>query len=199
MKNLNKNFYDKEALDFFYRTYNLDLTNLYKKFLPYVKKDETILDIGAGSGRDSKYFSDNGYKYVAIDVSTKLAQIAKDVLDITIIEKSILDISYSHEFGGIWACASLLHLNNNELEQALYKIAKAAKKNSYVYLSFKYGDFSGVRDQRYFNDMTMEKFNTINHSNLIVVESWITSDASKRDVKWLNIILKKFLKFDQKK
>jgi hypothetical protein len=63
-----------------------------------------------------------------------------------------------------------------------------------IYASFKYGDFEGERDGRYYNDMTAERFNQIlsNTNGLFIVEEWYSEDVIKnRNNTWYNVILRK--------
>ena len=60
-----------------------------------------------------------------------------------------------------------------------------------MYVSFKYGDFEGVIDDRYFTYLTEASFtNIINQTNFNIDKLWINEDKLNRDVKWLNVILK---------
>ena len=62
-----------------------------------------------------------------------------------------------------------------------------------MYVSFKYGDFEGIIDDRYFTCLTEETFtNIINQTNFKIEKLWINSqDRLNRDVKWLNVLLEK--------
>ena len=54
-------FYTINAKDFYKRTVNIDVEQLYGLFLPYLPKGSHILDAGCGSGRDTKAFLERGY------------------------------------------------------------------------------------------------------------------------------------------
>ena len=98
------------------------------------------------------------------------------------------------EYDGIWACSSILHLPKDELENVLHKMSIALKMDGIIYTSFKYGDFSGWRNGRYFTDMTEEGFaDVIQSKNVTILEKWITGDVrtNRGDEKWLNLLLKK--------
>ena len=64
-----------------------------------------------------------------------------------------------------------------------------------LYCSFKYGDFEGVRNGRYFIDMTAEKMDRLVGviGTLEVKEQMITTDVrpGRDEEKWLNVILRK--------
>ena len=74
-------------------------------------------------------------------------------------------------------------------------MSKALKNNGIIYTSFKYGDFEGVRNGRFFLDFTVDEFRKFikDIEELQIEECWITNDVRKgRDgEKWLNIILRK--------
>ena len=90
------------------------------------------------------------------------------------------------------ACASLLHLKSNQLVDVFNKWYKALKDNSVMYVSLKYGDFEGIIDDRYFTYLTDETFtNIINQTNFKIDKLWINEDKLNRDVKWLNVVIKK--------
>lgn len=57
---MNKNYYDLNAKKYFVNAFNLDLSDLYSHFLPLVKENGYILDVGAGSRRDSYQFKKRG-------------------------------------------------------------------------------------------------------------------------------------------
>ena len=61
-----------------------------------------------------------------------------------------------------------------------------------MYVSFKYGDFEGIIDDRYFTYLTEETFaNIINQTKFKIDKLWINEDKLNRDVTWLNVIIKK--------
>ena len=105
---------------------------------------------------------------------------------------SIEDIKYNNEFDSIWACASLLHLKSNDLVDVFNKCYKALQDNGVLYVSFKYGDFEGIIDDRYFTYLTEETFtNIINQTNFKKDKLWVNEDKLNKDVKGLNAIIRK--------
>ena len=79
-----------------------------------------------------------------------------------------------------------------ELKDAFISCERALKDNGYMYVSFKYGDFCGLRQERYYIDLTEKSIKNYLPNNLCPVEYKITSDVrSDREDKWLNVILRK--------
>lgn len=98
-------------------------------------------------------------------------------------------------YDGIWACASILHVKSEELPEIIRKMSLATIANGIIYLSFKYGDFEGERNGRYFTDMTEESMAEllVGFPELRVEKQWITGDVrdGRGDERWLNMILRK--------
>ena len=185
-------YYNKHAKQYINKTKDVDMKKDYEVFESYLKPNSKILDVGFGSGRDSLYFKNKGYEVVSIDPIKEFCDNGKDIGLDNVIQMSIEDIEYNNEFDAIWACASLLHLKSNQLKDIFNKCYKALKVNGVMYVSFKYGDFEGVIDDRYFTYLTEESFtNIINQTNFKIDKLWVNEDKLNRDVKWLNVVLLK--------
>ncbi|MCI6152377.1 MAG: class I SAM-dependent methyltransferase [Fusobacterium perfoetens] len=186
------NFYNENALNFFEGTVNSDMKDLYSLFLKELPKNASILDLGCGSGRDSKYFIDNGYKVIASDFSKELSILASQYIGQEVVVEDMRKITYENIFDGIWACASMLHLTENEIIDTLNRCYKALKEQGIIYLSFKYGNENYKKDGRSFTCFTEEKFlNLLSNTRLKCKSILQTNDVRKgrENEKWLNIIL----------
>ena len=88
-----------------------------------------------------------------------------------------------------------MHLPLGELADVMKKMAIALKEDGIIYTSFKYGNFEGERNGRYFTDMTEEKFAKFlsEIDSLEIEEQWITLDVrpGRGEERWLNLILRK--------
>lgn len=189
------NYYDNNAKSFSENTLEIQFTEIQDMFLNQLNKNATILDFGCGSGRDTKYFLDQGYKVDAIDGSQELCKLASKYTCVEVKHLYFQDFHEYNKYDGIWACASLLHLNQSELEVVLLNLSSAIKSDGLIYASFKYGTFEGMRNGRYFNDMDEDKFNkTLERvGTLRIINQWISYDArpSRVEERWLNVFLKK--------
>lgn len=189
------NYYNQCAEAYNETTLNIEFDSKREMLLKYLQPNAHILDLGCGSGRDSKGFLQKGYKVTAVDGSKELCKIASKNIGQDVICQLFNELDAVNEFDGVWACASLLHLPTNELKQTLKRVEKALKKDGYFYASFKYGDFEGERDGRYFNDFTEVSFSTLlkEFPNLELQEVEVTTDVipGRKNVSWLNVIMKK--------
>lgn len=188
-------YYNKNAKQFVETTASVEFHNMQHKFLDKLPKGATILDFGCGSGRDTKYFLEQGYCVEAIDGSVELCKLASEYTGIKVQHMYFQELSEVEKYDGIWACSSILHLPVSDLVDVMRKMQIALKANGIIYTSFKCGTFAGERNGRYFTDMTEDTFAILLQrvGGLAVEELWITSDVrpGREDEKWLNSILRK--------
>jgi hypothetical protein len=97
-------------------------------------------------------------------------------------------------FKGSFSAASILHLPKQELKDVLMHMEQALHNGGIIYTSFKYGNFSGMRNGRFFTDFTEDTFKgyVSEGKQLIIEKMWITRDVrpGRQDEKWLNVILR---------
>lgn len=195
MLNKTINYYDINAKEFVEGTLNVDFKATQDKFINKLPAKGYILDFGCGSGRDTKYFLAKDFNVDAIDGSIELCKIASEYTNIKVRHMYFNELSIVNKYDGIWACSSILHLSLDDLVDVFKRMSKALKDEGIIYTSFKYGNFSGERNGRYFTDMTEDSFAKLiaNVDNLKVEEQWITADVrpQRGNEKWLNLILRK--------
>lgn len=188
-------YYDNNASSFVKETQTLNFNSLQKKFLTYIPLNSKILDFGCGAGRDSKFFINLKYDVSAIDGSIEMCKATEKLIGKKVLCSTFQDFIPSENYDGIWACASLLHLNYNELISVLKNLSNCLNKNGCLYSSFKYGEFSGIYNERFYTFMTEQSFNKILHElpDLELIEYQKTNDIreNKKNEAWLNIFLRK--------
>lgn len=188
-------FYNDNAEEFFDNTVNADMSATYKVFEEkLLEKTGEILDLGCGSGRDAKYFLNKGFKVTALDLSPVLAEKASQFIGQKVIVADMKDLNFQDRFIGIWACASLLHLKEDDILETLKRCYKALKKGGIFYASFKYGENNYEKDGRSFTCFTREKFLDLTKNlEFSYHEIFETGDVrpGREKERWLNVILKK--------
>ena len=188
-------YYNANAKSFTANTFFVDFSQIQQEFLTTLPPGAYILDFGCGSGRDTKYFLEHGYKVDAIDGSLELCKLASAHTGIKVRQMLFQELQERERYDGIWACASILHVAKNELPDILQRMYNALKPNGIIYASFKYGEFEGVRNGRYFSDFTEWSFCKMVKGirGLVIEKMWITGDVrdGREEEKWLNIILRR--------
>lgn len=195
MSNSTIDYYNQNAKQFAASTANVEFHHMQNRFLEKLHMGAYILDFGCGSGRDTKYFLEQGYRVDAVDGSEELCKLARELTGTKVQHMYFQELSEVGKYDGIWACSSILHLNYEDLEEVMKKMTLAVRENGIIYTSFKYGTFSGERNGRYFTDMTEESFAAFLQkiSGIAIEEQWITSDVrpGRGEEKWLNLILRR--------
>ena len=187
-------YYNSHAEQFFAGTNEVDMTDIYQRFLPLIPEGGSILDAGCGSGRDAKAFKERGYDVDAFDASPTLVELANTANGLQATVDTFNSYTSLKDYDGIWACASLLHVPSGELAGAIQKLSNLLKDSGKFYLSFKMGSGEREADQRIFTDLTLERLSDIISQvpNLRIIDSWTTADLRpERNDEWLNAILER--------
>ena len=188
-------YYNTNVHRFTSDTLDVEFSNIQDSFLALLPPGSLILDLGCGSGRDSRYFLQKGYRVEACDGSEEMVKAATQNADIPIKKMLFCELNEKDRYDGIFACASILHVPSRELPDIINRMKKAVKTDGILYVSFKYGTFEGVRNGRYFTDRTEESLQAIldEVGGLEVIRTGITGDArpGREDEKWLNVLLRK--------
>lgn len=191
--NTTVDFYNKNAKKYAESTINVDFRNIQDHFVKLLPKNAFLLDFGCGSGRDTKYFLECGFYVDAIDGSKELCKIAEKLVEVEVKQMLFPELDEHDKYDGIWACASILHLPKKDLVDVLRKMIRALKPNGVIYTSFKYGDFEGEKDGRYFTCFTEETFEQVIKKipEMKLKEQWLSDDVreNRGGEQWLNLIL----------
>lgn len=173
-------------------TINVSMQNIYDKFESYLQPGARILDLGCGSGRDSKYYLSKGYDVVSVDGAIEICHLAEQYIGKSVHNIKFENLDYSNEFDAIWASASLLHVNPKQMPIVLDSIKRALKNDGILYASWKYGRNEKIVDGKYYLYLDESAIADLFNSASIEIEYiWVTEDKLFREEKWLNIIGKK--------
>ncbi|SOB77237.1 Methyltransferase domain-containing protein [Marinobacter sp. LV10R510-11A] len=187
-------YYNVHAQQFMDETLHLDMSALYDAFLPHLSENAHILDAGCGSGRDSREFLVRNYRVTAFDASEKLATLASAAICHPVAVRTFDQVSEYQAYDGIWACASLLHLPQQQIPQALATLWQALKPGGVLYVSFKRGEGQREHNGRHFTDATEEQLQSWADAlqRLEKITIWQTADRRPgRDEHWLNGVFDK--------
>lgn len=188
-------YYEDNAETFVSGTLNADMHEARQRFLKQIPLGALILDLGCGSGRDTKAFLELGYKVEAVDGSSELCRRASEFTGIPVKQMLFQVLDSVETYDGIWACASILHLPKEELKVTLHRIQRALKPGGILYTSFKYGTYEGLRNGRYFTDFTEETLTAFwsEIKGLRIIDTWITGDVrpGREEERWINLLARR--------
>ena len=153
-----------------------------------------MLDAGCGSGRDALYFHQLGYRVTAFDGSEAIVALARQKTGLPVRHQSFAEVVDVNAFDGIWACASLLHLPEAEVPDAIGRLWQALKPGGALYMSFKAGAGERESNGRHFTDATEASVERWSQWLTALADRriWRTADQRPdRNEQWLNIVLTK--------
>lgn len=194
LKNQTIEYYDKNASRYCAATRKVDMSYCRNKFLDYLEQGASILDAGCGSGRDAKKFILLGHPVTAMDASLMMCKEAEKLLEKQVLNMTFQDMTFDNEFDGIWACASLLHVPQKEMNAVISNLRRALKPNGIIYASFKYGIGERLEQGRLFHDFEEEEITKLFRGcRFSVLEVFITQDVcrGREGELWANVLGRK--------
>ena len=169
-------YYSKNAKEYFASTVDLDLSEQMARFIEEVKEGGSVLDLGCGSGRDSLALSEHGFDVTPLDGSEEMCRLAEAHTGLDVLHMRFNEIDFDEAFDGIWACASLIHVEEKDMPDI-------------------YNSLKGTRSGRYFCDYTWTelKHKLEEFPKLEVIDSWKSYDVRKgrSGERWLNVLCRK--------
>ena len=95
-------YYERYAIPYYEQTIDLDMTEVMQPFLNALPEGaEEILDLGCGSGRDTKTLEELGYVVTAMDGSEKMCEQAKNYTAQEVLRVKSGDTDFNQVFHGI--------------------------------------------------------------------------------------------------
>ena len=185
-------WYRENAIQYAEETRNSLVLDALWEFLSRMKEGGTILDYGSGSGRDSAYFINKGFSVDSLDGSAEMKAQAERLFGIKVKLASFLSLEEKDKYDGIWAQASILHLEEHDLRVALTLIERSLKRDGVFYSSFRKGEEDGYENGRWYTNMTERRFLSFLPASLYVEKIWESQDVRPGvNRTWLSIICRK--------
>ncbi len=210
LNNKTLDYYNDNAQTFIDRTFEAQVSTTRDDFISWVSanadtensvgesvegkiegRKPKILDVGAGSGRDTLYFLNKGLDVVAFDGSREVAKLASEKIGRPVLVCSIEDMPWEGEFDGVWAMASLLHLPKKDMPMGIKNCLRALKPSGGKFFgSLKVGEGEAYDEMgRFFSYYQPEEIkNIIMDTGLVEkVEVSVQGDTLGRsELTWLN-------------
>ncbi len=196
-------YYQANAAEYCAATINADMSYSRDIFTGFLKPGTHILDAGCGSGRDSLAFLKDGYQVTAIDASCRMCEETEKLLrsyacenhadscSYDVLCRTFEEMDFRNEFDGIWACASLLHVDRKGIDGVIKRLHESLKNEGILYASFKYGSGERTVGDRLFNDYDADGVKELMEKNGFQVKKiYLTGDVRKERAgeQWVNVI-----------
>lgn len=188
-------YFDEKAEHCFADAFTITERSNQDRFLAELPAGGSILDLGCGSGRDTAYFREKGFVVTPTDGSARMCELASEYLGTPVCVQEFNELDDVALYDGIFASASIMHLEYDRLVELMPKLVRALKPGGVLYVSFKYGDTDGYLGKRYYTYMTEERFAelaaTVPELNVTQVGTFGNEHPGQPDFRWLWALLRK--------
>jgi SAM-dependent methyltransferase len=168
-------------------------------FLSWLQKEKKrmLLEIGAGPGRDSLFFKEQGLQVTCIDLSPKMVELCQQKgLDAHVMDMAQVDFKQD-SFDAVYALNSFLHLPKDEFPLALGNVCNVLRPAGLFYLGIYGGiEFAGIwekdayRPKRFFSFHSDENLKRI-LANIFEISYFKRIDFEEGELSFQSAILRK--------
>jgi hypothetical protein len=118
------------------------------RFVAGLRPGARVLEIGSGSGRDARAMELAGLSVRRTDITPAFVHLLRDAgYDADVVDPLVDDLSDpgapGTPYAGVWANASLLHVDREDLPRVLSRLADATEVGGPMFVALKEGDGAG--------------------------------------------------------
>ncbi|MCW8334087.1 class I SAM-dependent methyltransferase [Vibrio paucivorans] len=194
---VNLSFYDRKAAQLAEQYDSVDFESVHNSWRSYWPlSGSSVLDVGAGSGRDAKWFDSHGCKVVAIEPSAGFRQLGQQRtstevhwLDAQLPDISSLD-AISHSFDLILVSAVWMHIPVPKRYQSLCSLVERLAEGGRIVITLRHGAFCDGRTSYGVSLAELEQI--AQRLDLVICHVAETEDGlSRTGVAWQTVVLEK--------
>jgi len=133
--------YDRVAAQYLERSRDRSMLRPWmRRFTERLPSNGLVLDLGAGPCLDSSELRSLGLRVISVDRSRRMLIAAYQEIPGPRVQADMRQLTFRPNcIAGVWACASLLHLDRDELVPALSGIRDVLVSCGVLFVSLKYG------------------------------------------------------------
>lgn len=114
----------------------IELLDTFLNLVPGKK----VLDAGCGPGRDTNYFSEQGFDAVGVDLAEDMVEYAKENMEGEYHRMDVKDLEFEDEsFDGVWCNTVLIFFPPDEMKEVIDELCRVLEDGGVLYVSFKTG------------------------------------------------------------
>lgn len=170
------------------------VTDIEESFALVKKENPNVFEIGCGNGRDAKKITEHTNNYFGVDISEGLIKLAREKVPTAKFEiADIEQFTFPKPLDLIFAFASLLHVNKENLARVLEQAHESLNEGGVFRISLKYApryqellkeDQFGSRTFYFYSEEDIKEI--LNHFKILKMEV-----INVRGQDWIEIILQK--------
>jgi SAM-dependent methyltransferase len=189
-----KTFYGENADALYEKYQSLSPEEIHSDWLENIPNTKAlILDVGAGSGRDSFWLADKGHEVIAVEPSDELREKAQAVKNPAVLwlKDSLPSLSEVYKLGNkyelILLSAVWNHVTPNDRERAFRKLANLLSPGGKLVITLRQGPSYGDRT---FYDCSSEELHVYARKFMLhlLLEKSSADKMGRPDVSWTTIV-----------
>jgi len=194
-KNNNITFYSENSALLFSQYQSISFENVHSSWVQTIdfKQCNTLLDIGAGSGRDALALNSQKLCVTAIEPSDDLRALGKEFTgeDVSWLDDSLPLLTKLRDktFDIILISAVWMHLSPQEQSQSLQTVSSLLNDRGYLIITLRHGDFSDARTA-----FKMDADRTITEAKSLGLSLYLSKNEgdklSRDNVSWQTLCFK---------
>lgn len=171
---------------------------LLKGWVAVLPKQAVLLDLGCGAGQDARFLATLGHGVIGLDRTMPLLAFAKrqaPFVPFMLADMRALPIR-AGSLDGIWAAASLIHLQKRNVTSVLAALRHLVKSEGLMAATFTYGSKSKVKRAgwmpgRYFARWRKDELiRTLRRTGWKVLFVKVVSNQERKG-RWINVIARR--------
>ena len=180
-------YYNKNYKELIKRYNSATLTPLNKLFNKHIKKEQNVLDIGFGSGRDLQYIRSLGAECWGVDSTQGFVDaLAKDGYfkeRIFCAKLPILGLEFDVKFDVVICIAVIMHLTKDEIKTWVEDVKSYLAIGGKVIVS--YSTTPREKDDRFFEDLCNDVVHEVFwDAGFRLVDTIGSDDGLSREILW---------------
>ena len=147
----NQDSYDRVADQYLERSRDRSLLGPWMhRFKERLPSNDLVIDLGAGPCLDSAELRSLGLRVISLDRSWRMLMAAHQEIAGPRVQADMNQLPFQPGcIAGVWACASLLHLDRDQLVPAVSGIRRVLVSGGALFLSLKHGSGGDWETARY--------------------------------------------------
>lgn len=192
---VNTSFYNENALQLSKQYDSLEFENVHRAWHVYWPCGATrILDVGAGSGRDTRWFVEQGCSVVAVEPASELRQlgILNSSTQVQWLDDALPALSKVRklciQYDLILLSAVWMHLNSAVRKESIAVLSELLSDNGKLVITLRHGGFN---DGRSAYSVSVEQLERLSEAvGLTVCHVAEDTDSLKRkEISWQTVVL----------
>jgi len=187
--------YDARARRFADRWFNARVEPLRTRFVQILEPGSRVADLGCGPGRDLVWQAESGLHPIGLDRSSgMLVEAQRRLARVPLVRADVRWLPFASGcLDGVWACASLLHVQREEFSLTLQECHRVLVPGGVLALAMKEGVgerwMTGEYGLRFFAFYLPEELaRFLRMCRFRVLEWWRQEDMQERAQHWIHFL-----------